>query len=352
MKKYPRESWEEYILTDKTLIRNREKFYMDNKKTQKRITEEILKSKETPAIVKEQIRLLTSGRITIDNQEVIKLLWELYYENGENKTALRSWIDQDDAGRLYNNIVDMKREVRKLIKLDGEETIEVDWGSAHPNILAHFILIYWNMKENETENFLNRITQVAYENEYEPFDIFIDEVRRMPVDIINIDDDELDEEIRKVLTFIHDLTAGKMKQKLYNHLKEKYPKIKRQESKDMMNAAINRHLFTGMKNIESVKYNDIENKYGNIFLPLEIMKVITEQQKKKTSWNIISKIFRNIESRLMQQSLIKLKENGITAIWIHDGVRVKITDADKTKELMEETLNNNFFLKQTANIKS
>ncbi len=366
MRKYPRESWEEYILADRTLIKNRERNFMENKETQKNIIEKILSSKETPTIVKEQLKLLASGRITIVNQEVIKLLRELYYEEGENKTALRSWIDsvenyfrerniffhQDDAGRLYTNIVDMKREVRKLLLLDGKPTLEVDWGSAHPNILAHFILIYWNMSETETEQFLNRITQVAYENEEEPFDVFIDEVKRIPADILNTDADELDEETRKLLTFIQNLKSGTMKKKLHNHLKGYYPKITEEESKLMMNAAINRWLFPGMKDTENMTYNYITELFGNIFLPLEMMKVITREREMKKSWNITSKIFRNIESRLMKQVLTKLKDNGITAIWIQDGVRVKKTDADKTKELMEEILNTNFFLKQTANIKS
>ena len=99
------------------------------------------------------------------------------------------------------------------------------------------------------------------------------------------------------------------------------------------------------------QYNDITDLYGNIFLPLEMMKIITREREMKKSWNIVSKIFRNIESQVMKRVLTKLKENGITSIWIHDGLRVKITDADKTKELMEEILNNNFFLKQTAKLK-
>lgn len=83
-----------------------------------------------------------------------------------------------------------------------------------------------------------------------------------------------------------------------------------------------------------------------------MMKIITEQQNQKKSWNIVSKIFLNIESRVMKQVLAKLNENGITAaIWIHDGILIKQSDANRTQEIMEEILNNNLFLRQTAKIK-
>ena len=376
MKKYPRESWNQIILTDKTLIKNRKENHMNRQTTQKIITEEVLHNPETPEIIRNQIRLLTSGRLTIKKEEVIDLLFSLYYENGENKAALRSWIDavenyfrerniwikQDSAGRLYNNITNLKSEIRRLILIDGERTTEVDWGSAHPSILAHFLLILWNKSDDETECFLNKIVAAAYNLDEEPFDMSDKEAEsnndEEPFDMSDKEaearqlntDEELDDDDRKI-RFLKDLDAGTMKENLFNHLKNIYPDITKDESKMMLNAAINRHLFTEMKD-KDMSYNHITDFYGNIFRPLEMMKIITEQQNQKKSWNIVSKIFLNIESRVMKQVLAKLNENGITAaIWIHDGILIKQSDANRTQEIMEEILNNNLFLRQTAKIK-
>ena len=229
------------------------------------------------------------------------------------------------AGRVTNFILHHPKEFRRLLKIDGEELIEIDMKSAYPSLMYRIVLGIRDVKVGESV-FDDKIKECVGEVDVEEFIEeykgifsgkssldFYEEVAKK-VGINNVSITNYRGYVKELILILINSKTSQLKLKRYINELFSYD--------ELMNL-----IFTSkVKNvIEKIKeyefnYSSKENYYG--------------YYKYKNT----SRIMMNLESMVMKGIWDIMIEKGIDYISLYDGMLVKEKDKREVREIIDSEL--------------
>ena len=228
-------------------------------------------------------------------------------------------------GRVTNFILHHPKQFRRLLKIDGEELIEIDMKSAYPSLMYRIVLGIRDVKEGESV-FDDKIKECVGEVDVEEFIEeyrgifsgkssldFYEEVAKK-VGINNVSITNYRGYVKELILILINSKTSQLKLKRYINELFSYD--------ELMNL-----IFTSkVKNvIEKIKeyefnYSSKENYYG--------------YYKYKNT----SRIMMNLESMVMKGIWDIMIEKGIDYISLYDGMLVKKKDKKEVREIIDSEL--------------
>ena len=229
------------------------------------------------------------------------------------------------AGRVTNFILHHPKEFRRLLKIDGEELIEIDMKSAYPSLMYRIVLGIRDVKVGESlfddkiKECVGKIDLEEFIQEYEcvfkkgsTLDFYDIITKKIGEDVNLIDDSR--RYLKGLILKLLNANTSELKSKRY--IKDAY-------SYDELMILI----FT--KNvkqvIERIKNYEFRYKSGEDYYGYNLYKNM-------------SRILMNLESMIMKGIWDIMIEKGIDYISLYDGMLVKEKDKREVREIIDSEL--------------
>lgn len=234
----------------------------------------------------------------------------------------KGFSESKTAGRVRNPILNYPKEFRRLLRIDGEELIEVDMKSAYPSLLFRIIrgirdIDYGNSKfDDKIKDCVGDIDVGEFIEEYEDLfsgksnlDFYEEVAKKTSINDVSISNYR--GYIKELILILINAKTSDLKSKRY--IKELF------NYDELMDL-----IFTsGVKNvIEKIKeyefnYSSKENYYG--------------YYKYKNT----SRVMMNLESMIMKGIWDKMIKKEIDYISLYDGMLIKKSKKKQVKEIID-----------------
>jgi len=263
-----------------------------------------------------QYDLLKSNRISFDYFAANKWVNDNNIDWSENKDkAIRrmilDWSDKnilvessEKSNRVFTNVTLMKRELRKYVKIDGEEMVGIDLKSAQPYLLSNRLI----NEDNSNVDYLNFYNYICFDDIY---NMFYNEWI-----ILNGSSKYMEYNIDTQETELKDISV-------YNQ----DGSLNVDKTRDNSKKQFMRLMYK--KSYGSVPYQVIlKNKFPDVYTRLQEIK--NELQKKHGNDYNLATDLQKEEASIFIPFINKWIKKGVLSC--HDSIYVKKNEADQMKE--------------------
>lgn len=225
------------------------------------------------------------------------------------------FIVDDTAGRIHNNFTNLPKDLRPFLSYNKQPLIEVDIANSQPFFFN--VLIERYMRDREYDN------------------INLSYVYNKGIDVSYLREDDI--------KLYRELTC---QGRFYEYLRDQFDAYERYESRDDFKRTVFAKIFYSQEN-ENYIYEE-RRKFRKLFPRVaEIIKYY-----KKDDYKNLAIQLQRVEAEIIIHKIIpKLAEENIWAITIHDSILTTKKEAERVKQIMLNTIQDQLNLQPKIRIK-